>query len=279
VAAELLPAAVQLLQESTDEETLTYALWALCYFTNDSNENGGARLQLTVECGVCTRLVELLQHPSSDVQAPALLVVGNFSAASTELMQAMIDAGVLEVLKEQLRAMRAGCAWQNMNSACSALSNFFAGSEAQIQAAINAELPQLMVRINCGDLPGGGRVRNDVRREAFWAITNATAGGTPAQIHALLRAGVLPRLALALMAASHEEAKFVMPALTGLEKILRAGPAMAAAGLLPLAHLIMLFKEADVPRILKGLASPSWLGEAISSKAREVQQAFFPAAR
>ena len=275
--AQLLPTVVQLLRSSQDEDTLAEATWALAYCTDDCEANEGAQLQLTVESGACARLIELLLHPSADVLTPALRVVGNICTGDAAQTQAVLDAGALEALKQLL--LRKSIRLPHMKEACWALSNIMAGSEAQIQAAIDAELPQLLLRILRGDLRGSGRggSQAEVRREALWAIVNAASRSTPAQICALLRAAVMSQLRR--MAVDDEAPNIALLALSGLEKILRAGPAMAEAGQLPLADLMALFEQEGMRDALKRLATraehPEWRN--ISSKASEMLQAFYPA--
>lgn len=96
-----LPILRQLIN-STDEEVLTDACWALSYLSDGSND----KIQAVIDAGVCPRLVELLQwvsrlcticsqsfslvhiclinviiglfrHPSPSVLIPALRTVGN----------------------------------------------------------------------------------------------------------------------------------------------------------------------------------------------------------
>lgn len=58
------------------------------------------------------------------------------------------------------------------------------------------------------------------RKEAAWAITNATSGGTPEQTRYLVLQGCIPPLC-ELMTVM--DAKIIQVALNGLENILRLG--------------------------------------------------------
>lgn len=58
------------------------------------------------------------------------------------------------------------------------------------------------------------------RKEAAWAITNATSGGAPDQIRYLVAEGCIPPLCDLLTVM---EPKIVQVALSGLENILRLG--------------------------------------------------------
>ena len=60
----------------------------------------------------------------------------------------------------------------------------------------------------------------DIRKEAAWAISNATSGGLPEQIKMLVTQGCIPPLCELLKVA---DPKIVMVALEGLENILKVG--------------------------------------------------------
>lgn len=65
------------------------------------------------------------------------------------------------------------------------ISNIAAGNREQIQALINANIfPQLMVIMQTAEFK--------TRKEAAWAITNATSSGTHEQIHYLVQVGCVP---------------------------------------------------------------------------------------
>jgi importin subunit alpha-2 len=75
------------------------------------------------------------------------------------------------------------------------------------------------------------------RKEAAWAITNATSGGSAEQVGFLVAQGCIPPLCDLLTVM---DAKIVQVALTGLENILRHGvhEMEAGAGTNPYAVMI-----------------------------------------
>lgn len=59
----------------------------------------------------------------------------------------------------------------------------------------------------------------DIKKEAAWAISNATSGGTKEQIRALVTRGCIPPLCKLLDCNDH---RIITVALEGLENILKA---------------------------------------------------------
>nr|GMD47023.1 importin subunit alpha-2-like [Ipomoea batatas] len=93
-----LPALQQLIH-STDEEVVTDACWALSYLSDGTND----KIQAVIDSGVCSRLVELLQHPSSTVIVPALRAVGNIVTGDDMQTQAVIEANIFGPLVNLLQ--------------------------------------------------------------------------------------------------------------------------------------------------------------------------------
>lgn len=96
-------------------------------------------------------------------------------------------------------------------------SNFFLNSEKwsflQLQAVIDANIFPVLIEIL-------GKAEFKTRKEAAWAITNATSGGTPDQIRYLVDQGCIGPLCDLLTVM---DSKIVQVALNGLENILRLG--------------------------------------------------------
>jgi len=69
-----------------------------------------------------------------------------------------------------------------------------------------------------------GNAEFDIRKEAAWAISNATSGGSPEQIKFLVQQGCVPPLAELL---NVQDPKIIIVALEGLENILKIGDAEA----------------------------------------------------
>ena len=116
---------------------------------------------------------------------------------------------------------------------CWTISNITAGNTAQIQAVIDAGILKPLVSILNSE-------EFDIKKEAAWAISNATSGGDPGQIHQLVEAGVIRPMCDLLQSP---DAKIIMVALEGIENIIKVGKAdaMSSGGVNRYAQMV----EAD----------------------------------
>lgn len=192
---------------SLDDEILIDACWAISYLSDGSND----KIQAVIESGVCRRLVDLLMHPSTTVQTPALRSVGNIVTGDDMQTQVVIASGALPALLSLLSSPKDGI----RKEACWTISNVTAGSPPQIQSVIDANIiPPLINILQNADFK--------TRKEACWAISNATSGGLqePAQIRYLVSQGCIKPLCDLLTMMDN---KIIQVALDGLDNILKVG--------------------------------------------------------
>ncbi|KAJ2358464.1 Importin subunit alpha-1, partial [Coemansia sp. RSA 2618] len=194
---------------SVDDEMLTDACWAISYLSDGTND----KIQAVIESGVCRRLVELLMHPMTTVQTPALRSIGNIVTGDDMQTQIVLNSGALAALLSLLNSPKDGI----RKEACWTISNITAGNTAQIQAIIDANIvPPLLHVLQHGDFKS--------KKEACWAVSNATSGGLnqPDQIRYIVQQGCIKPLCDLLNCMDN---KITQVALDGLENILKVGEA------------------------------------------------------
>lgn len=214
------------LVDSTDEDVLTDALWALSYLSDGTND----RIQAVIEVQVCKRLTELLVHPTAAVLIPALRTVGNIVTGNDIQTQIIINCGALRCLLQLLTNYNKKSI---KKESCWTVSNVTAGNKEQIQAVIEAGIiPPLVNLLSTAEF--------DIKKEAAWAISNATSGGTTDQIKFLAQCQCIPPLCELLTCS---DPRIVTVAMEGLENILKVGEADKA---LQGPHAINIYaKEID----------------------------------
>ncbi len=95
--------------------------------------------------------------------------------------------------------------------ACWTISNITAGTKEQIQSVVEAGILPPLVHLL-------GTAEFDIKKEAAWALSNATSGGSHDQIKYLVQIGCIKPLCDLLVCS---DVRIVTVALEGLENILK----------------------------------------------------------
>ncbi|KAG6521489.1 hypothetical protein ZIOFF_018610 [Zingiber officinale] len=190
---------LQHLMFSSDESIIVSACRTLGSIADGTSE----KIQAVIEADVCPRLVDLLSHPSCQVVDFALRAIGNIIIGDDLQTQVVIDRGALPFLFQLLSENnRKNIKWE----ICWVISNITAGNQAQIQAVIDANIIGPLVHLL-------RHAEFDIKKEAAWALSNATNRGSNLQIHYCKDLTDSPQMHF----------KSLRQNLAGLDNILKAG--------------------------------------------------------
>mmetsp|Transcript_31782 Transcript_31782/g.78808 ORF Transcript_31782/g.78808 Transcript_31782/m.78808 type:complete len:306 (-) Transcript_31782:711-1628(-) len=170
-----LPTLANLIKDHDSERVLTSACYALSCLSEGGHESVEALIHAD---GLCSRLVDLLQHDSDDVVTKALEAIGNIAGGDDRRTDAMLGCGVLASLPLVLSPKKG-----ILKEACFTVSNIAAGTVPQMQGLIDAGLIPPMVAVLASD----DEMR--IKEHAARAIANFLAGGTPDQVQHVVQCG------------------------------------------------------------------------------------------
>eukprot|EP00069_Balaena_mysticetus_P015192 bmy_09004T0 len=177
---QILPTLVCLLHHD-DPEVLADTCWAISYLTDGPNE----WIEMVVKTGFVPQLVKLLGATELPIVTPALRDIGNIVTGTDEQTQVVIDAGALAIFP-------------------SLLTN----SKTNIQKEATP--------ISCCVL---AKADFRTQKEAVWAVTNYTSGGTVEQILYLVHCGVIEPLMNLLTV---KDTKIILVILDAISNIFQA---------------------------------------------------------
>lgn len=196
-----------------DTEVIMDACWALSFLTDECHSRA---IRAVIDAGVVPRVVELLMHKDTKVVSPSLRIVGNIVAGDNDETQYVLNCHALGCLYHLIhnvpkKSILKEVVW--------ILSNITAGNKQQIESVYRANLFPVIVRLLY-------RSEFDIKKEAAYAISNATSGGSHDHIkHLIYDCSCIE--AMCPLLACHDS-KVTTIVLQGLEHILKVGAAEAA---------------------------------------------------
>ena len=153
------------------------------------------------------RLVELMNHPCSNVQTPAVRTIGNMSRVVTTPHRSSLIVGPFPSFEPARTSQTKYQKRIRMGS-----SNINAGTQDQIQRVIDSKAIPIIINMIATE--------EFSIKELIWAISNATSGGSESQIEYLVQTGAIT--GLTSMMDCHD-VKIITVILEAFENILKAG--------------------------------------------------------
>eukprot|EP01023_Acetabularia_acetabulum_P047707 TRINITY_DN5031_c0_g1_i2.p1 TRINITY_DN5031_c0_g1~~TRINITY_DN5031_c0_g1_i2.p1 ORF type:complete len:510 (-),score=56.28 TRINITY_DN5031_c0_g1_i2:240-1769(-) len=188
------------------EDVLISACQILASISEESTEN----IQIVIESGVCSRIVQLLTHTHYVVQQEAIRIMGNLATGNDSQTQAIINMGLLGNLSNLLLHENS----KIRREACWTVSNILSGNIEQIQSVLNAGIfPLILFLFNDAN-------DQEIKKESMWCISNALSGGSREQVQYLVDAGCIKVICQQLATSDNRQ---VSIALEAVENILRSG--------------------------------------------------------
>jgi len=258
VAEPTLSTLAHLCSSATDEDAMSYAVWALNYVSDGPN----GHVEAVIRAGAVPHLVRLLGHHSPNVVIPALRTCGNIIASGDDVQtQTLIDEEVLLPLGAMLWSTEKSM----LKEACWALSTICAGDHPeQIE---NMFARGFILRLSEIVLL---EERADVRRDALVGLCNVLIGATATQLqayHILVENSCLPAICSGSILGSADR-KEVFVALQAIESVLKAGNSLKVSSSLPSNPFCARLNQLRLPQALWALAQNE--NQVIKDKAGKV---------
>lgn len=151
---------------SGDDMLVADAVWCLAYFCSEDD----VRIGHLYQAGVIPLIVNALVHPSLKVQVPALRVIGSVLSGPDNVVEPLLQLGVLPALLHVLRTVKPSL----QREVFWAISNIAAGELSHVRTFVASNLFGVTVQFATHNNDATGL-------EALWALANATTHAEEAQ--------------------------------------------------------------------------------------------------
>jgi len=250
-----LPAFVQMLQPGINSAVQFEAAWAL---TNIASTD---KTYVIVDAGAVQPLINLLTSPDERVREQCAWCLGNISGDSAQLRDAVLSAGGMQPLLQNIsqpenKSLLSNSVW--------ALSNLCRGKPGPPLSSIAPALPVIKNLLPVGSLL-------DDKADLLWSLSYIS-DGDDANIQAVIDAGVVEMLVDIL---GQDNSALVTPALRTIGNLVSGSDAQTEfcleAGLMPKMRLLINHEKKNVRKeaawVLSNIAAGTraQIGQVLSS--------------
>ena len=195
-----------LLPYVTDVDVIMDILWSFSCITEITD---GANILFKIVA--ISSLLKFTTSNNSNIQIPALKVIGNFCLGKSTDIDSLLDNNGLSILLNVITSKSNSTV---ISLGCWILSNIASGPEKHIQHIINSGCFKSLLQLL------GGSSDRAVKNEAGHAIANLCANGNEEQLYKMTQEGIIEGLSQAIDTL---ESDTLLQALNAIEEILFIG--------------------------------------------------------